>query len=172
MRCKEEGVPQETADEVLGISADVAPFGFGKLVLARTNTLLHAWRDGSSVVGVKRRVTAQQDVRNDTQGPKVARLVVQLWAENLGRHVVWCVARRLQRLSAANLLGKAEISQLQNTSWTLLRVQQILRLKQTNKSSRIFRLLFKIQFLSEDWLVEKQVNFIYLQVAMSNIDRV
>ena len=55
-----------------------------------------------------------QNVHDDPQGPDVARLVVLLGAEHLGRHVVRRVARRLQRRLQDSLLGEPEVRQLQH----------------------------------------------------------
>lgn len=109
---EKRSVPEETFDEVLGVDADIAPFGFRELILAGSNALLHARRDGRSVVGVEGWIAAEQNVSNDSQRPEIARLVVLLRAENLRRHVVRRIARRLQLLAAANLLSEAEIGQL------------------------------------------------------------
>lgn len=63
---------QHALDQFLGVAGDVRPLGRRKVVLAGSDSRLHAGADREAVVGVKRRKAAKQDVANDAERPDVA----------------------------------------------------------------------------------------------------
>lgn len=79
---------EHAGDELFGVERDVEPLGRRELELTAEYAGLHARRHGLAVRAVEGRIAAAQYVHDHAQRPDVARDVVLLEAEDLGRHVV------------------------------------------------------------------------------------
>ena len=120
---------QHPADQILGLFGHLGPLGLGEFILTRPYSLLHARRDGQTVVTVEGRKSAQQNVHDDAERPNIARLVVLFGPENFRRDVIRCITRRLKRIATQGLLGEAEVRELEDAGSALCAVQKVLWLE-------------------------------------------
>jgi len=80
---------QTPADEILGFIADILPIlRWIKSIIPRHNSL-HFFHRGVTVEG---RISAEEEVRDNAQGPDVDGLTVTRFLEDFRGHVAWCSA--------------------------------------------------------------------------------
>mmetsp|Transcript_9017 Transcript_9017/g.21500 ORF Transcript_9017/g.21500 Transcript_9017/m.21500 type:complete len:299 (+) Transcript_9017:645-1541(+) len=122
-------------DQVLGLIAHTVPLGIGKVKFASLNH----FQDSSVIITIKRRIAAEQNVHDDSEGPHITFLIV-LAAQHLGCHVVrsTCLCLHNSGFSVAECASQSKINDLHRNlldigSFAL--EQKILRLEITMGNS-------------------------------------
>mmetsp|Transcript_56205 Transcript_56205/g.130938 ORF Transcript_56205/g.130938 Transcript_56205/m.130938 type:complete len:228 (+) Transcript_56205:678-1361(+) len=101
---------QQHANEVLCVLGDVLPIKRVEGVAAAA----HLGKDLVVCLATEWRVATQHDVHDDAAAPQVARLIVALAHEHLGRYVVGSSGLCLQRACRLKLARQAKINDFQH----------------------------------------------------------